>query len=91
MVELNDEKNKWLVYVVFHELLKLKYDELNKILGNLTIDEMQHLHSELRHEEYCERHHITYDEMTDDDFEDAYLEEVDEYLRREQEMIDYGY
>lgn len=69
------KKEKKVVLAVFSELLGRKYHELNTFLGTETINEMQVLCSKLRHEEYCERRGITYEEMTEEDFIDAYEHE----------------
>ena len=65
------------VLAVFEELNKRKYSELNTFLGSITIREMQALYQKLRYEGYCERHGLTYEEMTDDDFIDAAMEEAE--------------
>ena len=65
------------VLVVFEELSRKSYSELNTFLGSLTIKEMQTLCQKLRYEDYCERHGITYDEMTEEDFVDAALEDAE--------------
>ena len=65
------------VLAVFEELNKRKYSELNTFLGSITIREMQALYQKLRYEGYCERHGITYEEMTDDDFIDAAMDEAE--------------
>ena len=65
------------VLAVFEELNKRKYSELNTFLGSITIREMQALYQKLRYEGYCERHGITYEEMTDDDLLDAAMEEAE--------------
>lgn len=65
------------VLAVFGELNKKRYSELNTFLGSETIREMQTLYQKLRYEEYCERHGITYEEMAEDDFIDAALEEAE--------------
>lgn len=62
------------ILAVFDELLRKPYSELNTFLGSLTIEEMQKLYGKLRHEGYCERHGIRYEDMTEEDFEQAYLE-----------------
>lgn len=69
------EKEKRVVLGVFGELMGRKYSELGTFLGSETIKEMQTLYSKLRHEEYCKRRGITYEEMTEDDFVDAYEHE----------------
>lgn len=65
------------VLAVFEELNKKRYSELNTFLGSITIKEMQALYQKLRYEGYCERHGITYEEMTDDDFIDAAMEDAE--------------
>lgn len=69
------KKEKRVVLAVFSALLGRKYHELNTFLGTETINEMQVLCSKLQHEEYCERRGITYEEMTEEDFIDAYEHE----------------
>ncbi len=64
------------VLAVFEELNKRKYSELNTFLGSITIREMQALYQKLRYEGYCARRGTTYEEMTDDDFIDAAMEEA---------------
>lgn len=65
------------VRAVFGELVKMRYADLNKVIGSSTIDEMHKLYSKLENEEYCDRHGITYEEMTDDDFINAYFEKYE--------------
>ena len=69
------EKEKRVVLGVFGELMGRKYSELDTFLGSETIKEMQTLYSKLQYEEYCKRRGITYEEMTEDDFVDAYEHE----------------
>lgn len=69
------KKEKRVVLAVFSALLGRKYHELNTFLGTETINEMQVLCCKLQHEEYCERRGITYEEMTEEDFIDAYEHE----------------
>ena len=57
---------------------KRNAEELGTFLGSETIKEMQTLYSKLRHEEYCKRRGITYEEMTEDDFIEAELERYTE-------------
>lgn len=72
------EAEKRTVLAVFGELLKKPYSELNTFLGSLTIEEMQKLYLRLKYEPYCKRHNIEYEEMTEDDFIQAYDEEHEE-------------
>lgn len=68
------ERELTIVQSVFEELLYRKYSELNGYLGSETIKEMQKLYSKLSHREYCERHGIKYEDMTEFDFEAEYAE-----------------
>ena len=45
--------------------------------GTLTAEIAAHVASKLRFRGYCERHGITYEQMTEDDFEEAYREETE--------------
>lgn len=69
------KKEKRVVLAVFGELNKKRDTELNMYLGSETIKEMRTLYDKLRYEEYCERRGITYEEMTEEDFIDAYEHE----------------
>ena len=69
------KKEKRVVLAVFGELNKKRDAELNMYLGSETIKEMRTLYNKLRHEEYCERRGIAYEEMTEEDFIDAYEHE----------------
>ena len=69
------KKEKRVVLAVFGELNKKRDTELNMYLGSETIKEMRTLYNKLRHEEYCERMGIAYEEMTEEDFIDAYEHE----------------
>lgn len=69
------EKEYRTIEAVFDSLAHLDYAEVNKFLGSMTIKEMQVLNRKMRYDGYCKRHGISYEEMTDEDFVDAYLEE----------------
>lgn len=66
------------VEAVFGELGRIPYSKLNTFLGSETIREMCTIYQKLRYEKYCERNGITYEEMEEDDFINAYLEEAEE-------------
>lgn len=74
-----------LIEGVFGELLRMPYSKLNTILGSLTIQEVQNLHSRLHYNYYCERHGVKYEEMTDEDYIRAYEEEEEERYQRVKE------
>lgn len=63
------------VQAVFSEMLKLPHAKLNSIVGSVTIEEMRKLYSKLYYEDFCERHGMKYEDMTEDDFVQAWLEE----------------
>lgn len=63
------------VRAVFFELLRKPYKELNTFLGSLTIEDMQKLYDKLNMEDYCELHNIAYEDLTEDDRLNKYLEE----------------
>ena len=65
------------VLVVFDELAKMPYSKLNTFLGSITIKEMLRLRTKLEFEGYCERHNIRFEDMTDENFEDAALEQAE--------------
>lgn len=81
----NEER---LVFVVLDELMKMGYKKLNSIFGTLTIEDMQVLHSKLHYNDYCERHGVKYEEMTEDDYIRAYEEEEEERYQRVKEAIE---
>ena len=67
------EKN--VVMAVFSTLLEKSYSELNTFMGSITIQEMKNLYNCLKYEDYCQRHNVSYEDMTEDDFMQAYEEE----------------
>lgn len=69
------EKEYRTIEAVFDSLAHLDWDEVNKFLGSMTIKEVWALNQKMRYDGYCKRNGISYEEMTDDDFVDAYLEE----------------
>ena len=69
------KKEKKVVLPVFDALAQMPYNELNKIIGSITIDEMYELYYELYYEDYCKSHGIRhFKDMTDDDRVNAYME-----------------
>lgn len=66
------------VYTIIDELSKMDYSKVNTFLGSLTIKEMYLLRMRIRYADYCERNHITLEDMTDADFEEAMMEEARE-------------
>ena len=72
------EKEKRTVLAVFHELKRMPYSKLNTFLGSMTIREMYTLSRKLELEDYCTRKGIRFEDMTEEDFEDAAFEEARE-------------
>lgn len=73
-----NEREKAVVLAVFTDLWQRFTDEeLNYFIGSETIREMHALRSKLYHEDYCDRHHIRYEDMTEIDFENAALERAE--------------
>ncbi|MBQ4447459.1 MAG: hypothetical protein II897_04110 [Clostridia bacterium] len=69
-------KEKNTVFAVFHDLImNHTSDELHKFIGSVTIMDMMVLHSKIRFDDYCKNHGIAFEDMTDDDYVKAYLEE----------------
>lgn len=72
------DNEKRTVREVLGELLKKPYKELNTFLGSITIQEMQILYNKMKYEKYCEEHGIRYEDMTENDFIQAYEEDFDD-------------
>lgn len=55
----------------------LRYEDLNKFMGSVTIKEAHELHLKLKYADYCKRNRINgYKNMTDEDFEAYALEKA---------------
>lgn len=68
------ERELQTVLAVFSGCLSLDYKKLNAFVGSLTIKDMQKLYGKLYYRSYCERHDIRFEDMTDEDFVQAYFE-----------------
>lgn len=75
-VRLNSDE-KHLIYVVLDELMHMPYSELNRHFGSITIQEMQELHHKMEYDGYCRKHGIRLKDMTDEDYEQAYFEQIE--------------
>ena len=65
------------IKAVFNTLLMTFQDyELNRFMGSETIERMKALEQKLYYSDYCEENGITYEEMTEDDFIQAYEERM---------------
>lgn len=69
------EREKQTVLAVFEKLVTKPTNELHTFLGSYTIFEMQQLYSKMKWERYCKDKGIAYEDMTEEDFIDAYLRE----------------
>jgi len=78
MMNLTADEKKT-VKAVFAGLLALSYDEANKIIGSITIEEMSKLYEKLYMEDYCEKHGKDFEELTTQDYIDEYEERCNEY------------
>lgn len=73
MMTLNEREQRT-VQAVFEALVLMGDRKLNTFLGSVTIEEMKNIYSKLHYAPYCEKHGIKYEDMTDEDFMDAYFE-----------------
>ena len=86
------QNEKRIVMAVFESISYMPYKEQNKILGSETIKEMNNLYNHLKYEDYCKRHHIKYEDMTDIDFEMYHAEKEWEQMHSaDDDGIDYDY
>lgn len=70
------KREEKVILAVFTDLIQTLSDkEMNSFIGSETIKEMHKLRSKLKYADYCERHNIKYEDMTEADFEQAYYEE----------------
>ena len=76
-------EEKRVVLAVFGSLVYRNDEDLNRFLGSETIREMQQMYLRLKYEGYCEKHGIKYEDMTVDDFVQAYDEEHPVYEEEE--------
>lgn len=70
---------KEVMTAVLHALFEsgLRYEDLNKFMGSLTIEEAHELYLKLKYSDYCKRNRINgYKNMTDEDFEAYALEQA---------------
>lgn len=55
----------------------LRYEDLNKFMGSVTIKEAHELHLKMKYADYCKRNGLkSYKQMTDEDFEAYALEQA---------------
>lgn len=45
--------------------------------GTMTVEELRHIANKLRMRKYCEKYGIRYEDLTGDDYDRAYLEEME--------------
>ena len=75
-MELSKSEKKMLCGVLAEVLSHT--DELHKRFGSITIEEMDKLYWKLKFSDYCARHNINYEDMTEDDYMRYYYEENEE-------------
>lgn len=68
------EKEARTVLAVFDSLMRKPDRELNTFIGSVTIEEMKELYYKLHYHPFCEKHGIKYEEMTEEDYIDAWDE-----------------
>lgn len=69
------EAEKRTILCVFSDLRRRFTDsELNTFIGSVTLEEMYALENKLSHEDYCIRHGIEIEDMTEADYEQEYYE-----------------
>ena len=65
------ERELDLVQGIFSELVRMPYDQQNRIMGSLTIPEMQDLYYRLKYRHYMKEHGIKkLSDMTPEDYAD---------------------
>lgn len=60
--------------VIQHVMAESLYSEARKNWGSETIKYMMEIHNKLRMRDYCERHNVKYEDLTDEDYEAEYYE-----------------
>lgn len=53
---------------ILEDLQRKPMNELNKWMGSQTIKQMGELAHRMRYNDYCVEHHMSVDEMTEDDY-----------------------
>lgn len=71
------EKEQRTILAVLDGIVRLPYREQNTILGSLTIAEASDLYGKMKMDPYCVKHGIAYEDLTDEDYENAYHEKWD--------------
>ena len=62
------------IEAVICEVARMPYSQMNTFLGSMTCKEVAALAHKFQYADYCERHGVEYEDMTADDFEQAYME-----------------
>lgn len=66
------ENEKKTIMAVFWDCMCRQ--DLSYWMGSITQQEMSKLYHKLKYEDYCKNHYITYEEMTEEDFIQAEME-----------------
>jgi len=70
-IDLNTNENKKLIKAL---LDAIALDKAPYQLGSNTLEDAATLRSKLEYESFCINHEVLYEDMTEDDFEQAYYE-----------------
>lgn len=69
------ERELQTVQAVFNDcLMRFTDDDLHTFIGSETLKDMKNLYSKIRYRDYCERHNIKFEDMTEEDFMRAYFD-----------------
>ncbi len=75
-MELTNREVKTLKAVLYDLVTTFTDEEMNKFMRSETIEEMKALQQKLYYSDYCEKHGIRYEDMTEDDFMREYEERM---------------
>lgn len=73
MITLTDEERR-LITAILGRLRNLPHEEQEKLLGTCGVPIMYRLERKLHYYPYWSKHGIRFEDMTEDDYVDAYLE-----------------
>lgn len=85
------EQQERLVFIVLDEIIRKPTQELRSMFGTCTIDEIMELYDRMKLDDYCQRHGVEYENLTEDDrmtYADEMWEEQDRRIREAQEAED---
>ena len=78
MYNLNNDADKKLIKGLLHEMFNnMSIEDIRNLVGSIGVERLRTLYLNLFYENYCERHNIKVENMTDDDRLMAYLDSVE--------------